>query len=139
MEIRYALVADHATEDKANKPIIIGVFDQVYTAPDTSPVPLPPFFLVAEFNAHVTEGAEHRLEMRFTDMDGQDLAPRGEMTLKFVPQGPGRPLVARLLAKVGPGLSVPGIGGYAIHLFVDGIRRGEVSLHVVARPQNPGK
>jgi hypothetical protein len=133
MELRYALLADYAAEDKVGKPIIVGVFDLVHADPTVRPIVLPPFWLVAQFHAHVTEGTEHRLEIRLNDADGKDVIPRVPLTLKFVPQGPGRPLIARLLAQAGPGLQIPQLGEYSLNLFVDGRREGGVPLHVVAR------
>jgi hypothetical protein len=132
MELVFAHLADYATEDRNSKLIVAGTFDTVFTDAQ-GPVGLPGFWIVAEFHAHVTEGTEHQSEVRFIDADGKEIIPKAALPLKFNPQGPGRPLRARLFVQVA-GVQVPRLGDYSWNLLIDGRRLGGLPLHVVARP-----
>lgn len=132
MEFQFAHLTDYAGEDRSGKLILAGIFDNIM-ADARRPIVLPPFFLVVQFTAHVTEGTEHHLEMRLTDADGKDVAPRVPIPLKFIPTGPRLPLRARVIATLG-GLAVADVGEFAFHFFVNNRRLGELPLHVIAAP-----
>ena len=136
MELLFAHLADYVTEDRSNKLVIGGTFDSIFTS-ETRPIVLPAFWLVAEIDAHITEGTEHKAEIRFTDADGRDIIPKVELPIKFTPRGPGRPLRARLTGQIGAGMNLPDNGEYSFHILVDGRRIGGHPLHVVARPAAP--
>lgn len=135
MEFRFAHLADYAGDGASGKMIVVGIFDNVFVGPDR-PVVLPPFYLVARFEAHVTEGTQHALEIRFTDMDGNDVIPRGKLPINFGPRGPGRPLQANVYAQLS-GVQVPDVGEYAFHLFIDDRRLGDLQLRVTSRQNAP--
>src|SRR5947207_8108854 len=61
MELKFALLADYATADAAGKLTIVGVFGVVNDVVRVTPIPLPQFWIVAVFNAHVAEGTEHEV------------------------------------------------------------------------------
>jgi uncharacterized protein DUF6941 len=130
MELRFAHLADYAGEDRLGKLVIAGIFDQV-NATTQRPIVMPSCWLVVQLEAHIVEGTDHAMELRVTNADGIDVAPRISAPIKFIPQGPGRPLRARILAQIG-GLSLPDLGEYSFHLFVNGHRVADVILHVVA-------
>jgi hypothetical protein len=131
MELKFAHFADYAAEDRLGKLIIGGIFDQITATTPQRPIVAPAFWLVAQLEAHVTEGTDHQLELRATNADGQDIAPGIQVPVKFTPQGPGRPLRARVLANIG-NFPFPDVGGYSFHLLVDGRHVAEATLQVVA-------
>ena len=138
MVFKYGLLADYAGEAASHKAMIIGIFDVVYDVLGQRPIPIPQCYLVASFDAHVTEGSVHRLEIRFTNADGSDVIPPLRMDeFRFQSSGPGRPLRGNLIAAMN-GLRVPELGDYSFHLLMDGHHMGMVPLYVVPqRPQGP--
>ena len=134
MELRFGLLADYAGEGRAGKLLMVGVFDTVYNQQGTNPVQIPPCYLVAAIDAHVTEGSEHRLDVHLTNEDGGAVIPPTAMPIKFASQGPGRPLRANVVLGMF-GLMVPSEGTYAFNLLIQGRHLGDVPLYV--RPAQP--
>lgn len=63
MDLKFALLADHATLTRDGKLVIVGDFDAI-TAPKL-PATHPQFFVVVRFQASITEGTgSHRLDSR---------------------------------------------------------------------------
>lgn len=133
MKFEFAHLADYAGEDRAGKLVVAGIFDRIFTGPKR-PIVLPQFFLVMQFTAHVTEGSEHRVELRFTDADGKDLLPRAKLPMKLVPLGPQMPLRGRVFVQLGS-IPVHNLGDYTFSFFVDDHLLGQLPLQVVAQPQ----
>lgn len=132
MEFKYAHLADYAGDGGRGKVTIVGIFDTVFVN-EQRPILLPPMSLAASFEAHVTEGTEHQLEVRFCDEDGHDMIPRGQLPLRFAAAGPDRPLRANAFISLAP-IRVADVGDYAFHLFVDGLEVESIRLHVVPMP-----
>jgi uncharacterized protein DUF6941 len=119
VDLRYGMLADYAGPGAEGKSIVVGIFDTVYDRLGVRPIPLPPCYLVAVFEAHTTEGTEHQLELRVQDEDGHDIVPAVAMPIRFSPQGPARPLVARVFAFL-PQFPVPEHGVYTCELLIGG-------------------
>jgi hypothetical protein len=132
MEFKYAHLADYAGDGGRGKVTVVGIFDTLFVTPER-PIKTPPMGLVATFEAHVTEGTNHELELRFCDEDGGDIFPRAKIPLRFASGGPGRPLRANAFVQLGP-LELPDLGEYAFHIFVNGREMTGIPLHVVAMP-----
>ncbi len=92
MELRFSHLADFATVDASSKPTIVGIFDRVMCQPNQSPIPFPGFHLVASFEASISEGAEHELEIAFINEDEETQrtsCERSDLSL--------RPMVAQVI------------------------------------------
>ena len=133
MELKYAHLCDYAGEGAYGKVIVVGIFDHLFATPQR-PISVPSCTLVVSFSAHVTEGTEHKFELRFTDEDAKDMIPRITGDLRFALQGPGREMRANLFLQFGPQL-LPDLGDYRFYVLVDGIELASVLLTVAPMPQ----
>lgn len=126
MELKFVHLADYATAGDKGKLTIVGIFDRLGAAADR-PIGMPPFHIVGAFRAHLPEGTEHTLEIRMVTQDGAEIF-NGQLPLRFVPN-PTRQLEANFTIGVF-GLSLPDVGEYAFHLFVDNIHKGLLAFSV---------
>lgn len=133
MDLRYGLLADYVTDGANGKTIIVGTFDTVFNTLRLTPVPLPPMFLALGFDAHVAEGTDHNIEIRFTDADGHHVFPPQELPLRFGLRGPGQPLGTHAAIEF-PDLKVQSEGEYAFRILHQGRQLGEISLYVAPAP-----
>jgi uncharacterized protein DUF6941 len=131
MVLKFAHLADYAAADVSGKLTIVGQFGIVYDQLKARPIQFPPFYIVAAFQAHVTEGTEHQVRIHFVNSDGQPVMAPFEGPLKFAPSGKGKPLQAHLIVGFGLGFSVPDLGDYEFRFVVDGRDVGELSVAVV--------
>jgi len=131
MQLKFAHLADYVGVDAAGKLTIVGQFGLVYDQLKARPIPFPPFYIVAVFQAHVTEGTDHQVRIHLVNSDGGPVLPPFEGQLKFAPSGKGKPLQANLIVGFGPGLTVPDLGDYEFRFVVDGRDVGELSVSVV--------
>lgn len=125
MELKFGLLADYASVAERGKLVIAGEFDQINA--QTAPVTWPLMFLVARFEASITEGSKHRLRLDTRDADGRQVIPAIEGDIGFVPRGPGRPLRGQIIMRL-EGLQFPRAGDYSFNLLVDGRELGTVGL-----------
>jgi hypothetical protein len=131
VRLKFAHLADFATVGNNGKLIVVGIFATIYDQMKAKPIPLPPFHLVAVFDAHVTEGTSHELVVRFVDGDGKSMFPDFQGPIKFQPAGKGRPMEANVLIGFGPGtVKVPEHGDYEFRFQVDGRDAGGVTVTV---------
>lgn len=135
MELKLALIADYATTTGDGKLVVVGDFDTII-AP-SAPVRHHRMFLIARFEAGVSEGTLHKLRIILRDEHGKPLEHFSiETELRFVPTRPGRPLVAAFLADLRL-LEFPRYGDYEFQLLVDGRVAGSIPLTVTPPPQDP--
>ena len=134
MELKFAHLSDYAAVDAAGKLTIVGQFGVVYDQLKLRPIPFPPFYIVAVFHAHVTEGTDHQIRIHLVNSDGGTVLPPFEGKLKFAPLGKGKPLHANLIVGFGPGLTVPDLGDYEFRFLIDNRDVGELSVSVVEPP-----
>lgn len=128
MQLTAGLLADYANVTADGKMNIMGVFERILT--NNAPVTPPALFLVARFEARVSEGSSHALQISLVDADGQEVVPRTRpIPLTFNLNGPGRPLTTQVLAEF-PNLQLPVFGEYEFHLLVDGEYVASVPLYV---------
>ena len=128
MDLKFALLADHVNETREGKLNIIGEFNLISAA--QVPATHPLLFLVARFQASVSEGTEHELTIGLYDEDGQAALPQSPtFPIKFVPQGRGLPLRAQVVAQLG-GLRFDHFGSFEFHLLVNGRLEARVPLLV---------
>jgi hypothetical protein len=128
MNLKLAVLADHVNETKEGKLNLLGVFDVLFAK--KLPAKHPKLFLVAVFEASVSEGSEHKAKVGVYDSDGQEVLPlTPELPLKFQPTGRGKPFQARLVVEL-EGLRFPHFGDYEFHLLIDGRIEGQVGLEV---------
>lgn len=134
MEFKYAHLADYAGDGGNGKVTVVGIFDTFFVPSRSRPITLSPMSIVASFEAHITEGTQHQLELRFCDEDGNDRLPRAQMPLRFAAAGPNQPLRANAFLQLGP-IQIPDVGNYAFHIFVDNVEMTSIDLRVVQLPQ----
>jgi hypothetical protein len=130
MKQRFAFLADYAGLGNQGKLIIVGTFDTVHDRQGIRPIPVPPCYLIASFEASIVEGTQHSFQVALNDEDGQPVLDQPvSIPLPFRPQGPGRPFVANAIVH-SPDLSVPELGEYRFDLRIDGAHIGDVPLFV---------
>lgn len=136
MELRFAHLADYAAADASGKLTIVGVFDIVWDGLGKRPIPFPPFYLVAQLEASIAEGAEHTVEIRLVDDDERSVGGALSGTVHFRASGVGHPARGHLLLGFGPGfISAPELGDYHFRFFVDGHDIGALRVSVLAMPR----
>lgn len=133
MELRYAHIADFASADSGGKLTVVGAFDIIWDHLKQRPIPFPPFYLVAGFEASVAEGANHTFAIQLVDDDENPLSPTIEGPLQFRANGVGHPARANTLIGFGPGaVGVPELGDYYFTFAVDGKSAGRLCVSVLA-------
>ncbi|MDP3909025.1 MAG: hypothetical protein Q8Q14_01415 [Gemmatimonadales bacterium] len=131
MQLKYAHLTDFATVGNNGKLILVGIFSNIFDALKVKPIPFPQFHLVAVFEAHVTEGTEHKLTVRFVDGDGRPVIPEFHGPIKFKPTRKGRPMEGNVLIGFGPGtVKVPEHGDYEFRFQIDDHDAGGVIVAV---------
>lgn len=137
MELKFALLADHVAELVGGKLVIVGEFDVLWST--QAPVVHGPFFLVARFEARVTEGSEHKLRVALVDEDGKKVIPPSpDVPVLFVTRGPGYPLRGQVVVHF-TSVQFPKFGDYEFHLLIDGRVTAVVPLHVRRAKPVPGQ
>ena len=135
MELLFAHIADYAGVDGGGKLTIVGAFDIVWDALGQRPIPFPPFYLAAAFEASIAEGADHEIEIRLVDDDEVSHSSIIKGGLQFRAHGVGHRARAHLLIGFGPGVvTVPGLGDYYYRFKVGGVDVGEVRVSALAPP-----
>ena len=115
MQLKYIHLADYAGDGANGKPIIVGIFDQVFVLPPR-PIGLPPFYLAGALEASVAEGSQQDLEVRFADGNGNNVIPRVKLQIKFHQRGPRRLMRAHFAFQF-VGIQLNDVGDFAFHLF----------------------
>lgn len=131
-----ALLADYANVTADGKLNVMGVFGRMATT--RIPVTYPSLYLIARFEARVTEGTHHTVQVALVDSDGQEIVPKlAPLPLYFEIMGPGRPLRAQLVTEFA-NLRLPVLGEYDFHIFVDGEYLESVPLYLESIPEPAG-
>ena len=135
MRLTYAHIADYASVASDGKLTIVGAFDVVWRRDGMRPVPFPPFYVVAGFEASLSEGPEHSIEVALVndDEEGTGLVLNG--VLHFRASGVGHPARANIIVGFGPGaVAVPDIGDYHLRFSVGGTLVGTLRVTVLPAP-----
>jgi hypothetical protein len=134
MELRFATLADWAGPGASGKVIVVGMFDTIYDQQSTQPIPIPPSYLFAVFEARVYEGSQIECSLELQDLDGRDLIVPTKALLQFASRGPGRTMRATVVAPL-LGIALPKRGEYVFRFRKDGELLGTVPVFVVAPPE----
>lgn len=133
MELRFAMVADHVTETREGKLVIVGEFDVIWSS--EIPAQFGPFYLVLRLEARVSEGANHRVRIGLFDSDGKEIIPMSpDLGVQFGSMGPGYPLRAQMIFHF-PFAHFPAYGDYEFHVLVDDRFLGAIPLRVLQPDQ----
>lgn len=129
MELRFALLADHISTGERGKVSIIGEFDRLYSP--QVPFNYGPFFVIARFEASVTEGSDHTLNIVLVDQDGAEVIPKSpDLKVEFNPTGRGRPLRSNVIMNF-TAVQIPAYNDYEFHFLIDGRLIGTAPLVVL--------
>lgn len=135
MELRFAHLADFASADSSGKLTVVGIFDIVWDRAGVRPIALPPFYLLAKFEASIAEGADHEIEITLVDDDENAQGSTIKGTLEFRTHGVGHPAQSHLLIGFGLGaVSIPDTGDYHFRFRVAGKDVGSVRLSALTPP-----
>lgn len=126
MQLKFLLIADAANASREGKINIAGEFNSIFGA---VPIVWPSFVIVARLEANAGEGLEHAAQVRLTDEDGATIFETQPMPIRFGTSGRGIPARADIVAQV-VGVAFPSYGDYTLHLLVDGVQRGDVTLYI---------
>ncbi len=126
MQVKLAVVADHANVSAEGKLNIMGIFDRIVVS--NLPAVHPQMHLVVRLEAHPAErDRAHPVEVRLHDPDGQAVF---ELKGEVVPQGlPGEPITANQIIGIN-NLMLARTGEYLFVVFVDHDLKAETPLIV---------
>lgn len=130
MDVKFALLADHVTETREGKLVIVGEFDTI-GAP-RAPVTHAPMYLVARLEA--ADAAQDDLAPGFQlglyNAAGEEVVPLSPANpLNIVRTGDGRRR-GQVIIQLG-GVQFPDFGTYTFRLVVDGHVLAQVPVHVI--------
>ncbi len=126
MQVKLAVVADHANVSAEGKLNILGIFDRIVVS--NLPAVHPQMHLVVRLEAHPAErDRSHQVEVRLHDPDGQAVF---ELKGEIVPQGPpGEAITANHIIGIN-NLVLARTGEYLFVVFVDHDLKAETPLIV---------
>jgi hypothetical protein len=136
VKLKFAHLADYAQAEASGKLTIVGLFGVIFDQLKVRPIPFPQFHIVAQFEAKVTEGTDHRVQVQLIDQQKRTVLQRFDGAIRLAPSGRGGPLQANLLLAFGPGLTVPDLGAYEFRFLIDGKDVGGLPI-MVLEPQPP--
>jgi hypothetical protein len=131
-----ALLADYANVTTDGKLNVMGVIGGMTAT--RVPVTHRSLYLIARFEARVTEGTHHTIQIALADTDGREVVPKlAPIPLRFEIMGPGRPLRAQFVMEF-EDLKLPVFGEYDFHIFVDGEYIESVPLYLESAAEPAG-
>lgn len=129
LQVKFALLADHVTETREGKLVIVGEFDTI--AAQAAPVTHAPMFLVARLevtDADAVDSYDFRLGLFMED--GREVVPLSPPNpLRFLRTGAGR-LRGQVIVQLGA-VTFPEFGAYEFHLVVGDTVLARPPVHVV--------
>jgi hypothetical protein len=128
MEVKFAVLADHASITREGKLNVLGIFDVINTP--TLPVSLPLFYVVVSYEAGAAEfDSTKHVEIVLCDEDGNRLL-RLPQELKVVrPKVSGMMVTANQIAGI-VGCQFSKTGNYQFDILVNGDSKKTISLRV---------
>lgn len=135
LELKFALLADHVTETREGKLVIVGEFDTI--AAPAAPVTHAPMYLVARLEAaDADEADEHEFRLGLFTEDGREIVPLSPPNpIRLLRTGAAR-LRGQVIVQLGA-VTFPDFGGYEFRLVVDGTVLARPPVHIV-RVERPG-
>lgn len=136
MKLDFAVVCDYAIVDQYGKLSVLGIFQHIWV--QQFPAVHPRLHLVLRLKGKRTEVGEHRVRIRLTDVEGNEiLNGDGTVVLAEPPAGVTEVEAGAVLV-----FDVPfqHAGRYAFEIAVDGEVQASVTLTVAQSPgpQKPG-
>lgn len=139
MKLTFAHLADYASVDAGGKLTIVGLFGVIFDQMKVRPIPFPQFHIVSQFEAKVTEGTDHQVQVQLIDQQKRNVIRKFDGPIRFAPTGRGGPLQANLIMGFGPGaIAVPDLGTYEFRFMIDGKDIGGLPVLVIEPPPPPG-
>ena len=138
VKLKFAHLADYAGVDSGGKLTIVGLFGAVFDAMKVRPIPFPQFHIVGVFEAKLTEGTDHQVQVQLIDQQTRTVLRKFDGAIRFSPMGRGQPLQAPMLLGFGPNvITVPQHGTYEFRFLIDGKDVGGIPVSVSDPPQPP--
>lgn len=134
MRLKHGLLCDHATLGAANKPVLVHVFDYIYTAQDESADPtagilLPLFYVFLWLEATPFEHGAQNITLKLVDADGKE-GGTWTMPVAFHAPAPGIPACSQLCIPV-TGVMLPTFGDYTFEIHWGNQRLGNIAFAVL--------
>ena len=134
MEVKFAVLADHASITREGKLNVLGIFD-VINAP-TLPMSLPLFFVVVSYEASAAEfDSTKRTEIVLCDEDGNRLLRLPQELKVTRPQISGTMVTTNQIAGI-VGCKFSKTGNYQFDILVNGDSKKTIPLRVNQLPQD---
>jgi len=128
LELKFALLADHVTETRQGKLVIVGEFDTVGAA--QAPVTHAPMFLVARMEAEGPEAPQPSFQIGLFDDAGDEVIPPSPPNpVRMVRTGSGR-WRGQIIVQLGA-VQFPDFGTFEFRLLIDGMLLAAAPVHVV--------
>lgn len=129
ISIKYSHLADYVGIGANGKPIIVGIYENVFAVEaEPSGYRVPLSYLVVALQGSIIDAGTHRAEIELVDGNRQPLK-QGNFTfeLELVPNGEGRPLVGLVVALLS-NIFLPEVGDYEFVVRVNDAEIGTVQL-----------
>lgn len=135
ISIKYSHLADYVGIGANGKPIIVGIYDNVFAVvAEQSGYRVPLSYLVVALQGSIIDAGKHKAEIELVDGNRQPLK-KGNFAfeLELVPNGEGRPLIGMVVALLS-GIFLPEVGDYEFVVRLDNAEIGTVPLALLPAP-----
>jgi hypothetical protein len=129
MQIEIFALSDAATAD-SGKLNILGVFDAIWAV--KTPAIHPQCTIALRVRFERIERGEHKVTVQFADVDGKNVIPPAQGTIKIDFPGEQSSSSANLILNI-QGLKLDKFGEYSIDLAIDGQQKASLPLFVKER------
>lgn len=131
ISLRYGFLCDFAgTIPQGMKPVIVGIFDVVFSQQPRHELQLPPHFVHLYLDATGDEATRRLMALNLVDADGETVAEH-EFAITLAQKDDGLGLFARVNFGVNNIIRIPDFGMYNWVVKIDGRRLGEIPLTVL--------
>ncbi len=128
LELKFAMLADHVTETRQGKLVIVGEFDTI--GAHQAPVTHAPMFMVARFEAGGVQPPTPSFRLGlYDDAGGEVIPPSPPNPIRMIQTGSGR-WRGQIIVQLGA-VQFPDFGTYEFRLMVDDRTLAEAPVHVV--------
>jgi len=128
MDVKFAVLADHASITREGKLNVLGIFDVINTP--SLPVVLPVFFVVISYEAGAAEfDTDKNIEIVLTDEDGNILQRMKQVLHVDRPKMAGTVFTTNQLATI-IGAKFDKVGSFQFDILVNGDSKQTVALRI---------